>query len=383
MLYSSKYVGAYRVGEINRMTEPITDYEQVGGKLLGLGAYGCAFMPPLLCKGETRPVGARVVGKLGRPKDLEKDYLKLKYISDNVPLASKYFTVTRDKALCEPAMKQIENPEEIRRCLREVDTIASYPLKDLRLLRMSYGGKPLDSVGSINRNTNFWKFGKHLLEGLTLLMVRGIVHADLHDGNLLVTSNGLPFIADFGNSYFVRDSKDIKINELEFLFRRNFDRMEQISRYTQEPPEVPLFNGFFGQIGIEEIVENIFKYRPKLVRNLLLLLGKTRTDIFKEINEYRANTQYFERDPNLVEWWKLHWHTYDIWSGGYILLNIMADMAKLGINFEGMSKYNDMKKALSGMLNFNCIKRLNAAQALAIWDSPNNNVIQRYAKKWL
>ena len=97
MLYSSKYVGAYRIGMEDRMEE------QIGGKLLGLGAYGCAFMPPLLCKGESRSVGARVVGKLGREKDLQKDFLKLKYISENVPMASKYFTVTRDKRLCEPA----------------------------------------------------------------------------------------------------------------------------------------------------------------------------------------------------------------------------------------------------------------------------------------
>ncbi len=31
-----------------------TDISQSGGKLLGHGVYGCAFMPPLLCRGETR-----------------------------------------------------------------------------------------------------------------------------------------------------------------------------------------------------------------------------------------------------------------------------------------------------------------------------------------
>ncbi len=383
MLYSSKYVGAYRIGEKCRMTEPDIDNEQVGGKLLGVGAYGCAFMPPLLCKGETRPVGSRIVGKLGRPKDLQKDFLKLKYISENVPLADKYFTVTRDKELCEPAIKQIENPDEIQRCYRDVDTLASYPMKDLKLLRMTYGGKPLDMIGAINRYTNYWKFGKHLLEGLTLLMVRGIVHADLHDGNVLINSDGLPYIADFGNAYFIRDNKDIKITELEYLFRRHYDYLEQITRYTQEPPEVPLFNGFFGNTDINTVIDNLFKYRPKLVSNLQIILGKTRSDMYKEIEEYRSKTRYFERDPNLVEWWKLHWHTYDCWGGGYILLNIMADMMKLGVNFDKMSKYNDMKRALLGLLNFNCIKRLNPAQALAIWDSPDNTIIKRYAKKWL
>ena len=356
--------------------------EQVGGKLLGHGVYGCAFMPPLLCRGEVRPRNRTFVTKLGRKEDLQGDFNKLKYLADTVPKAEEYFSVPKNKTLCQPAIKQLESKEEIERCLRETDAISSYQLQGLRILNMNFVGKTIRSDGAITSRTNIWKVGHHLLEGLTLLMVNGIVHGDLHSDNVAIDALGTVRILDFGNSIFMRSMRDIKERDLENIFSRPFESLEEMTRYNQEPPEVPLYNAFFNNQNLNSVVEGIFINRPKLVRNLQLVLGISRDAIKKQVREYRTNTAYFEDNPNLVEWWKHHWHTYDAWSGGYILLGLLMDLHTMGVKFDS-GRLNKMKEALRGLLNFNCIKRLNAAQALAIWDSPNNPIITKYAKSWI
>ena len=356
---------------------------QVGGKLLGYGAYGCVFMPPLLCKGERKPLGPSVVSKIGVGEDLSKDLSKLKFIAENIPEADKYFIVTKDRQLCTPAENQIETPREIDNCYGGADKLASYTLTSLKMYRMNYGGRELDSPNAIGTQTNIWQFGKHLLEGLTLLMVHGVIHADLHTSNIVVDSRSVPRIIDFGSALFMRNASDIKLPQLERLMHRNFAAIEDISRYYQEPPEVPLFNGFFKHIDTRTVMESVFRYRPKLLINLQALLGINKTTVMSQVEKYRRHTRFFERDPDLINWFKLHWHTYDAWSAGYILMGILVDLSKMGVDIDRNPKINNMKRALRGLLNFNCIDRFNAAKALAEWDSPTNPIIVKYAKKWI
>lgn len=356
---------------------------QVGGKLLGYGAYGCVFMPPLLCKGERRPLGQTVVSKIGVSEDLIKDLKKLNYIAENIPEADKYFIVSKDRQLCQPAERQIENPKEIEECYRGSDKLSSYTMTSLKMYRMNYGGQELDNRLSIGPSLNIWNFGKHILEGLTLLMVHGVVHADLHTSNIVVDNRGTPRAIDFGSALFIRNESDIKLPQLERLMHRNFGSIEDISRYYQEPPEVPLFNGFFKHLDTRTVMEGVFRYRPKLLVNLQALLGISKATVMNQVENYRKNTRFFERDPDLIQWFKHHWHTYDAWSIGYILMGIMVDLSRMGVDLDRHPKINKMKRALRGLLNFNCIERFNAARALAEWDSPANPIIVKYAKKWI
>lgn len=356
---------------------------QIGGKLLGHGVYGCAFMPPLLCRGETRHRNKSYVTKLGRKEDLIGDYNKLKYIADTIPNAEQYFSVPKGgQGLCQPAAKQLEDKEEIARCLRETTAISSYQLQGLRILNMNFVGKTIRSDGAITNRTNLWALGKHLLEGLTLMMVNGIVHGDLHSDNVAIDPQGTVRILDFGNAIFMRSMRDIKERDLENIFSRPFESLEEMTRYNQEPPEVPLYNAFFNNQNLNTVVEGIFVNRPKLVRNLQFVLGITKDQIRRQVREYRSQTSYFEENPDLVNWWKHHWHTYDAWSGGYLLLGLLMDLHSMGVQFDG-GRLSKMKEALRGLLNFNCIKRFNPAQALAVWDSSSNPIIVKYAKKWL
>lgn len=364
------------------------DYLQTGGKLLGMGVDGCVFMPPLLCKGDTKAPKGKLTGKLGLAEYIEPEYKVMKYITDTIPHADEYFKVLKGKknpCSIAPIEDQPEKLTELETCFTESETVSLYDRRRLRLLTMSYGGEPLKAAGSISAKTDYWAFGRHLLEGATLLMAFGVVHADLHSNNVLV-KDGLPIIFDFSNSYFVRTAKDIKERDLENLFHRKIVSLDDISSRNQHPPEVVLFNGLFNKYTISDDLESIFKERRPIINLMEIYLGVSKQDLIDQIQEYRRSTQYFEREPDIVKWWKHHWHTYDAYSVGYILLKLMLNMERVGIDLEekyGVAKVRKMKEVLRGLLNFNCVKRLNAAQALAIWDEPKNNIIKKYAAKWL
>ncbi len=368
--------------------EDISEYLQTGGKLLGMGVDGCVFMPPLLCKGDTKAERGKLTGKLGLSEYIQPEYKIMKYITETIPHAEEYFKVLKGKqnpCKIAPLEDQIERPMELEMCFSESETVSAYDLGRLRMLTMSYGGEPLKAPGSITARTDYWAFGRHLLEGATLLMAYGVVHADLHSNNLLV-KNGLPIIFDFSSSYFVRSSRDIKERDLEHIFRRKVTSIDDISGRNQHPPEVVLFNGLFNNYSIKEDLESIFKERRPIINLMEIYLGVSKEDLINQINDYRKSTNYFERDPNIVEWWKHHWHTYDAYSIGYILLKLMLNMERIGVDLTakyGSVKMKKMKTALQGLLNFNCVKRFNAAQALAIWDSADNKIIKKHATKWL
>ncbi len=365
-----------------------SDYLQTGGKLLGMGVDGCVFMPPLLCKGDTKPQKGRLTGKLGLSEYIRPEYKIMKYITETIPHADEYFKILKgNNNPCVPAPleDQVEKAKDLSECFNESETVSLYDIGRLRHLTMTYGGEPLKAPGSITSKTDYWEFGRHLLEGATLLIAFGVVHGDLHSNNILV-KNGMPIIFDFSNSYLVRNSKDIKERDLENLFHRKIASLDDISSRNQHPPEVVLFNGFFNKYTIKEDLESLFKERRPIINLMELYLGISRQDLIDQIEEYRRSTKYFERDPDIVQWWKHHWHTYDAYSVGYILLKLMLNMERVGIDLEvkyGAAKVKRMKNALRGLLNFNCVKRLNAAQALAIWDGDNNKIIKKYATKWL
>ena len=90
-----------------------------GGKVLGSGAYGCIFRPPLLCKGQTeRQQG--YVSKLMLEIEAEKEYQEvqrlLQYIV-SIPDYKKYFI----------SMTKYEMDEANRFGMIERYNIKSYP----------------------------------------------------------------------------------------------------------------------------------------------------------------------------------------------------------------------------------------------------------------
>lgn len=354
-----------------------------GGSYIGSGVYGCTFRPPLLCEGETalKPAAKGMVTKLQNRYNTMKEMNIFRYIRV-IPLARNYFIYSDEERPCQPSEANRRHEPDLKYC----DLIHTYSLRGLWMYRMPYGGARTlftltSRIGDV-ADFNFWQFGKHLLEAATLLLVNGLVHFDLHSGNIVIDDDMVPRIIDWGKTVNGPYAEPDEL--LPMIRNRKFD-----VRYTQEPPEIPLFVAQEKGIPIEAATKALFtgQKRKALSQMIQYLLKVTEAQQRQQLEEYRDRTIYFEQKPDFIKWWKSHWTTYDAWSLGVVLLRCYATISKIGNKRIYQAAYLDKQKnildALCGLCNFNCFERFNAAQALAVWDSPKNPILVRYGLKWL
>lgn len=366
-------------------TPDITLY---GGTYLGKGQYGCTITPPLLCKGQSRLTEKE---RYKAAKVLEPDDAKHEIAIANelrkIPMSKNYFVYSDKKSACEPAplTKQLNANGKIRSELLDPaeckSIIRSGDLSYYKMYTMPFGGVSYEKKLGYT-NFNYWEFGKHLLEGLSLLLVHGIVHMDLHSNNVLMDDYMVPRIIDWGTA---TQGPFATWDELSIITRRRF-----ALRYTQEPPEVPLFVAAYnGRPSIDSAIDLMFEENDRkfIITSLQLITNLDPRMMKEQLNTFRNKTLYLERDINYMKWWKAHWHTYDTWSLGVILLKVLRELMNQTPRLLDKPEYSDkkqnIKETLRGMCDFNCFERMNAVQALAKWDSPNNPIVRRFGSKWL
>ncbi len=362
-------------------TPSITLY---GGSFLGAGQYGCVVRPPLLCKGQTKL----------KEKDLTKPAKILNEDDANhelaiarelrkIPMSKNYFIYSDQKEACHlsPENKQVDSDGTLRTDYKKsCQRVLKYASLDYyRMYTMPYGGRSYEHV-EFDSNFNYWEFGKHLLEGMSLLLVHGIVHMDLHGENILIDDYMVPRIIDWGKA---TQGPFATTEELSEITHRPFDL-----RYKQEPPEVPLFVAAYRKSPpIDTAIDQIFIAKRDTVYELQYLTGLDPRIMKEQLEEFRRHTMYLERDLNYVKWWRHHWPKYDIWGAGVVLLRILRQLVKEVPEFLNRREYAEtkdkMKASIRGMCNFNCFDRLNAIQALAKWDGPTNHIVRRFGAKWL
>ena len=355
-----------------------------GGSFLGAGQYGCVIRPPLLCKGQTKLREKDMVkpAKILEPDDADHE-LAIANELRKIPMSKNYFVYSDKKVACElaPENRQVNNKGELRIDYKKScqSVLKHGLLQSYRMYTMPYGGNPPDKV-EYDANFNYWEFGKHLLEGISLLLVHGIVHADLHNANVLIDDYMVPRIIDWGKATQGPFASKEELSEITW---RPF-----VLRYPQEPPEIPLFIAAYRKSpSIDTAVDEIFIAKRTMVYGLQYLTGLDPRIMKEQLEDFRQRTMYLERELNYMKWWKAHWPTYDIWGGGYILLHILQQLMEKEPGFLDRREYADkkdnIKAAIRGMCNFNCFDRLNAVQALAKWDGPNNHIVRRFGTKWL
>jgi serine/threonine protein kinase len=237
---------------------------QTGGKMLGEGAYGCVFAGPVLkCKGDSvakLPKNTQVkdgmpLTKITIKSEADDEFSIAKQIQ-KIPLWKNYFLVA--ESICEPAPKQ----EQIQEC----DIIKGKELNKYRVLTSSYGGVPIVSYKLNFYKNSFEDIFKHLLEAGALLALFGVVHWDLHLGNILVDSAAVPRIIDFNLAKNMRE-KAIP-NELSIKFR--FDLF-------QLPPDSSLVVGVYKGVDPYVAIEQIIK--GKDIKPTASSLTKTRNGL--------------------------------------------------------------------------------------------------------
>jgi serine/threonine protein kinase len=347
---------------------------QSGGKLFAKGAYGCIFHEPLKCKGKSEKkieknstihMGSELSKLLGN-KDAEIEFDIAKRIQQ-IPLWKQYYLVA--EAICEPAPLAKQTNSEIQLCPVVTDT----PKFDsLRLLKLSYGGTPLTNYRMNFQRYPFYDFAKHLIEGFALLTLHGIVHLDLHSGNILVDNANIPRAIDFNLSIDTKDRNNL-LRRLKHSYQLNL---------SQESSDFMLVNAVHIKKDGYAVIRDIVEER-QIVKLIRTVLGVTQDDQRTDIEQFFLKSPSAQKG-DLETWFDLYWPVCDSWAVGTILVKLLSKL-NLWPSFDRgdfrLSK-DKLFSVLRKMCNMSPIKRYDCVQALAELE-PENYIIRKYAGPWL
>jgi serine/threonine protein kinase len=336
-----------------------------GGKLIDEGAYGCIFTPSLICKDKPKqipkPSDKLSYSKLITTKYAEREFAVAKLIS-KLPLWRNYFIVS--ESICSPSTQQTD--KELDKC----KVIDNRRLTQFKLLKMPYGGVPLNTYRINIKTLDFITFTKHIIEAGALLNLFGIVHRDIHHGNILVDNHDVPRIIDFNLSIFIQQ------NVTSCMLKHQYNYIT-----AQEPPDSTLVNAISYGYNPDNVMNSVIFKKP-IVKKISNVLGISQQDMYESLSGYYNKSKYMQ-DGDDVEWFKNFWRTIDSWAIGVNLLDLVSKLS-LWPEFSSMMRQFKPKlfPVLKGLCAVNPVERIDCVQALNYLD-PQHFIIRKYAKSWL
>lgn len=336
-----------------------------GGKLYAEGTYGCIFVPPLVCKGEEdRPANKQIIDKLIDKENADIE-MKISQRVQRIPLWKNYFVVPLSE--CEPAPRAEQTNVNVAKC----DVIQQKRLDTFRLLQMEYGGKPLKQAVIDMKTQSLYDIALHLIEGGALLNLFGIVHTDIHQGNILIDKSNVPRIIDFNLSIDVRNP--------DLFIYLNHPTMVSL---FQEPPDSCIVNGISKGVDGYKTIRDLLSIR-KTLKKLQALFGISTMELRDEMEEF-VNTSAIARTGDIKKWFETYWSKIDTWAIGMNIVLLLTD----NLMWDSFAKgqyidYRDkLLPVIHDMTQVNPMKRIDCVQALARLD-PNNFILRKYGKDWL
>ena len=357
-----------------------------GGRLIGQGSYGCAFIPPLLCKGPKQTK----LGKVGKLTD-EEEALHEIHIANRlrqVPLVRNYILLPEPES-CEPAAKSQQKEKDMSQC-DSITRSNEYKLewKESRQLFLPYGGKsPLGNMimaGSIHpKYFAFYPFMRHTLEAGSLLLNSGICHFDLHPNNFLQDKYGVVRLLDLGQAFDARriDEEIVKKRWKMLMFGQEKNAPNPMVT-NAEPPEITILNAVRHGYSLDDAIRHTLAGK-EIFRDMERVLGISIDRASAQLKKFFETSKSVKQE-NAVNFYKLYWTGFDAWSIGAVLLNILK-YQRTWVEFqqgEWQQRQDMTLLALKALLNPNPRRRLDCIEALFIFD-PNNFWIQRFGKSWL
>jgi len=348
------------------MTDEVIDKESVmdGGKLFDEGMYGCIFTPPLKCKDAKKQYNesSSSLSKLIIKEYADKEWSIMAKIK-KIPLWKNYFIVSESPP-CIPA------PIQKERDLALCPPLADNKLSDFRIFTMSYGGTPLTSYRINLANFDFMGFVIHFIEAGALLNLFGIVHRDIHSGNILVDNEQVPRIIDYNLSILVESP--ITLGELKHKYEPNL---------AQEPPDSTLVNAVQQGYNYERVISSIIA-RKQILKKIRTMLGVTMEEQQTSLESWYRKSKAAKTGDE-VGWFDNYWRTIDSWA---IAVNIIDLISKLSLWPEFSNTLNKVRGRLFPVLKLMCEvnpkRRIDCVQALSKL-SPNSFIIRKYGKVWL
>jgi serine/threonine protein kinase len=280
--------------------------EQVGGRLLGRGVFGCTFDPAPPCAGGRvfkEIEGAPAVGKV-TVEDPDDELAVGKAIM-SLPLARQYFALPT--AGCTPVTPV--NDPDVKRCGIITDRGEKTTLS---MLLMPAGGSPLSRVIEADKPwmaSHFVRLFVHLLEGMQIYHEAGIVHNDIHDGNILVDSRGVARYIDFGLAFRPAAVERWEDSNIGRSFR---------PKYVWMPPEVHAMRMYFSGVstatGVTELfrinrdyatMERLFPKRARCVDALTRFMIDERM---------KGGVQFIQEYGKRFDWWRIGFCMFVVWT---------------------------------------------------------------------
>jgi serine/threonine protein kinase len=340
-----------------------------GGKLIGQGTYGCAVVPPLLCKGRARAEqNESKVGKI-TVEDDAKTELHISKILRESRLWKHYFVLPELES-CQPMEKQRSEDWNECRITKEVAP------NELLQIKSSYGGRSFSSLGSTNLHPshfNYVKFFQHLLEACALLTLKGIVHFDLHRANILVDRYGVPRLLDFGMAF--------SANELSYEIIDNRWKIYD-PKYDSEPPEITMATGIRKGVPFETVAQASIFEKP-VYKNYEIVFQEDREVLVESLESFCMKSKSFRRRDWLTLF-KTYWPGFDAFAIGAVLLNVLRTQLtwpEFVNSVQWQQKGDVILDILKRLIHPNPSLRYDCVEALALFD-PQNAVLKN-SEAWL
>ncbi len=333
-----------------------------GGKLFDEGMYGCIFTPALKCKDTKKQyTESNNLSKLIIKEYADKEWSIMAKIK-KIPIWKNYFIVSEPP--CVPA--PIQKDKDLALC----HPLTENKLSDFRILTMPNGGTPLTSYRIHLANFDFMGFVIHFIEAGALLNLFGIVHRDIHSGNILVDNEQVPRIIDYNLSILVESN--ITLGELKHKYDANL---------AQEPPDSTLVNAVQQGYNYEKVINSIIT-RKQILKKIRTMLGVTIEEQWESLESWYIKSKAAKMGDE-VGWFNNYWRTIDSWAIG---VNIIDLISKLSLWPKFSNTLNKIRSRLFPVLRLMCEmnpkRRVDCVQALNML-APNSFIIRKYSKVWL
>lgn len=355
-----------------------------GGRIIGQGAYGCIFDPPLICRGDKAPKKGWRKGKLGKltaPDDISSEFLAATIFKDK-PESKKYFILPEIDTLCksgprgEPSIDiSVQKEKDLNKCI----VMGKVGMDSLLHYQMDYGGKTLqekmENIKVAIKEFPFFKFMGELLEIGAYLALNGLIHNDLHSANIIMNMDYRPRLIDFGRCYA---ANAITKETLVALGAEYAPSLGQIT------PECSLQDGLESGIAFNIIIQDLIASKPGLLY-AERLFGQGRQQQMVEFQRFWKSSKAVQRNDFLT-FWKLYWPVVDSWSIGHDLASTLYKLSMSNQFMKGAEwkkKLPIVKAVITGLLRASPRNRLDSVEALALYDPMNPVVLSASGKAWL
>jgi hypothetical protein len=220
---------------------------------------------------------------------------------------------------------------------------------------MPYGGQTLEQIRATTIQMRYMEIGKNLLEAGTWLILKNLVHFDLHANNIVMTDK--PRIIDFGVVWSPLNLDNRTVTNLFRVYN---------PLISHETPETSFMNGVLNGYRPNEVVEDILKRKRHF--NLRNILGRSKQYMEQEFRNFIKNS-ISVRNNDSVQFYKLYWTKFDAWAFGILLYNLLNKFI-LDSSFVD-NIYSPNKKhiniCIDGLLQTDPLKRIDAIEALECW----------------